>query len=148
MQKANAVDIPVPTALVVEKHLINGLLLLSEEFLQRQKLVVYITKFKQCRYILLNLSLEFLALFFVVLSDGFSIVVTVVVVRNCLEALRSKIFEWYCQFLDLDAYISLALPVKAIETHKNTDRSFKNTEDLEVAMWSSLKEQSDRMQSY
>jgi hypothetical protein len=42
---------------------------------------------------LLNLSLEFLALFFVVLSDGFSIVVTVVVVRNCLEALRSKIFE-------------------------------------------------------
>lgn len=83
----------MPTALVVEKHLINGLLLLSEEFLQRQKLVVYITKFKQCRYILLNLSLEFLALFFVVLSDGFSIVVTVVVVRNCLEALRSKIFE-------------------------------------------------------
>lgn len=68
------------------------------------------------------------------------VIIAIIVVRYCLEALRSEIFEGLRQFLDLMSSISLNLTgVSMLQTYKYTDGFLEDPEDLKISMRSTFK---------
>ena len=84
--------------------------------------------------------LELSSFSFMLLFNRIHVVIAIIVVRYCLEALRPEIFEGLRQFLDLMSSISLNLTgVSMLQTYKYTDGFLEDPEDLKISMRSTLK---------
>jgi len=117
MEKQASIRLSVTAPFIIRKHVLQRLLLLFKELLQRAQLIANISQLKQCRDIVSYLLLELAALELVALLHAAGIFARVFFVGGRTEAFGAEVFEGDGHLFDEDA-----------------DGLFEDAEDFEVSV--------------